>query len=122
MAVFLQDIRQGDVYITKLNFGSANNITGYQFWLTIKEDFDLPDSQAVLSFHTTAGDYGGDDPAHGVAYLVIPPETTKLCTPGNYYYDLQCKTPDGTIITIVPTVDRYKDKVVIAPEVTQGII
>lgn len=122
MAVFLQDIRQGDIYVTKLNFGTTNNITGYEFWLTIKEDFDLPDSQAVLQFKTTAGDYVGDDPVHGIAYLVIPPELTKAAVPGSYYYDLQCKTPQGTIITIVPTVDRYKDKIIIAPEVTQDTV
>lgn len=120
MATFLQDIRQGDIYITKLNFGATNNITGYQFWLTIKEDFDLPDSEAVLQFTTIAGSYDGDDPVHGIVYLVIPPETTKLASPGCYYYDLKCKTPDGLEITIVPTVDRYKDRITIAPEVTKA--
>lgn len=120
MATYLQDIRQGDDYVVKLNFGTTNNITGFEFWLTLKSDFDLPDSDAALQFMTTAGDYVGDDPLHGIAYLVVPAAITGDTEAGCYYYDLQCKTPTGLITTIVPPVDRYKDRITIAPEVTKA--
>ena len=120
MAQFLQDIRQGDEYIIKINFGTTNNITGFEFWLTIKSDFDLPDSEAVLQFTTTAGDYSGDDPIHGLVYMVIPSSVTGAAEAGHYFYDLQCKTSTGEITTIVPPVDSYKDRILIAPEVTKA--
>lgn len=121
MANWMQDIRQGDDYVLKVDFGIGNDITGFEFWLTLKESFDESDAQAVLQFHTKAGDYLGDDPTHGIVYLVIPAVQTKAAIPGLYLYDLQCKDTSGQISTIIPPVEDYKDRVRLIPEVTQGV-
>lgn len=121
MANWMQDIRQGDDYVLKVDFGIGNDITGFEFWLTLKESFDESDAQAVLQFHTVAGDYLGDDPTHGIVYLVIPAVQTKAAIPGLYLYDLQCKDTSGQISTIIPPVEDYKDRVRLIPEVTQGV-
>ena len=119
MATYLQDIRQGDDYVLKFDYGSTNDITGFEFTLTVKESFSDTDANAVLQYSSIAGSDPSDDAAHGIAYLVVPSATTKAAEAGVYYYDVQVKTPSGNIATIIPPVDEYKDKVVIAPEVTR---
>jgi len=121
MANWMQDIRQGDDYVLKIDFGVSNDITDFEFWLTLKESFDDTDAQAVLQYHTKAGDYLGDDPTHGIVYLMIPAVATKAAIPGLYLYDLQAKDTSGQISTIIPPVEDYKDRVRIIPEITQGV-
>ena len=117
----MQDIRQGDDYVLKIDFGIGNDITDFEFWLTLKESFDDTDAQAALQYHTKAGDYLGDDPTHGIVYLMIPAVATKAAIPGLYLYDLQAKDTSGQISTIIPPVEDYKDRVRIIPEITQGV-
>lgn len=121
MATYLEDIRQGDDYTLKVDFGTANNITGFEFWLTLKNDFEDSDAQAVLQVSTVAGDDPADDPTHGIAYVRIPAATTKAVEPSSYIYDLQVKTSTGLISTIIPPNSDYKDRVKVIPEVTKDI-
>lgn len=119
MATYIQDIRQGDDYVLKFNYGSTNDITGFEFTLTVKESFSDTDANAVLQYSSTAGSDSADNPLIGIAYLRVPAYLTKNAQAGIYYYDVQVKTPTGNIATLIPPVDDYKDKVVIAPEVTR---
>lgn len=121
MAQYLEDIRQGDDYVLKVDFGTANNITGFEFWLTLKQDFEQTDAQAVLQVSTVAGDDTADDPTHGIAYIRIPAATTKTIDPNSYLYDLQVKTSTGLVQTIIPPNADYKDRVKVIPEVTKAI-
>ena len=122
MATYLQDIRQGDDYVLKFDYGSTNDITGFEFTLTVKESFSDTDANAVLQYSAVAGSDPADDATHGIAYLRVPAATTKASEAGVYYYDVQVKTPTNQITTIVPPVDEYKDQLTIAPEVTRSIV
>ena len=119
MATYLQDIRQGDDYVLKFDFGSACDITGYELTLTVKESFTDTDANAVLKYSSIAGSNSADAPLIGISYLMVPADITKLTEAGNYYYDVQVKTPQGNVATLLPPIDDYKDKIVIAPEVTR---
>ena len=121
MANYLEDIRQGDDYTLKVNFG-ANDITGFEFWLTLKNDFEDTDANAVLQVTSVAGSDPGDDPTHGIAYIRILASQTKQIIPGSYIYDLQVKTTSGLINTIIPPNSDYKDRVKVIPEVTKAIV
>lgn len=120
MATYLQDIRQGDDYVIQFDYGTDNDITGFEFWLTIKESFDDIDASAILQYSTTAGDDPSDDPTHGTAVMRVPASITKEAITGSYYYDVQVRSPTGQVATIVPPVEDYKDKIMIAPEVTRA--
>jgi hypothetical protein len=122
MATYLEDIRQGDDYVIKVDFGSDNNITGFEFWITLKQDFEQTDAQAVLQFTTVAGDDTADDPTHGIAYIRIPAATTKAIDPSSYIYDVQVKTTTGSVQTIIPPNSDYTDRVKVIPEVTKAIV
>ena len=119
MATYLQDIRQGDDYVLKFDYGLTNDITGFEFTLTVKESFSDTDANAVLQYSSIAGSDSADNPLIGIAYLRVPASITKNAQAGIYYYDVQVKTTTGNIATLIPPVDDYKDKVVIAPEVTR---
>ena len=127
MAEYLADQRQGDTWKIKIDYSDdgaispAPDITGYKFWLTLKSDYADLDADAILQFETTAGNYSGDDPTNGIAYIVIPPATTSAVGSGYYYYDIQSLTPSGEIITLAPPSDRstYRDKLFVAPQVTK---
>lgn len=122
MATYLEDIRQGDDYVIKVDFGSTNDITGFEFWITLKQDFEQTDAQAVLQFTTVAGDDTADDPTHGIAYIRIPAATTKAIDPSSYIYDVQVKTTTGSVQTIIPPNADYTDRVKVIPEVTKAIV
>lgn len=121
MATYLEDIRRGDDYKVKFNFG-ANDITGFEIWLTIKHAFTDADADAILQYKITAGNDSADTPQTGICYMHIPAVLTKPLPLGSFFYDLQVRTPDGQIETIAPPNDEYKDKIKIIPEITQAII
>ena len=121
MATYLEDIRQGDDYVLKVDFGTSNDITGFEFWLTLKNDFEDVDANAVLQVSTVAGSDPADDPTHGIGFIRIPAATTKAAAPGSYIYDLQVKTDSGLITTIIPPNSDYRDRVKVIPEVTKAI-
>ena len=76
MALFLEDVRQGDDYsvelIVKDADGNPQNITGYKFWLTFMSSFDLTYEQAELKYVKDAGDDENDNVANGICYIYIP--------------------------------------------------
>jgi hypothetical protein len=126
MAKYIHDFRVGDDYSLKLtcndSTGTAIDITGYKFWLTLKTSFDDLDVDAVLQFMTTVGDNVDDDAENGIAHIYVPNVLTKDIPTGKYYYEIQQSTPSGTIMTVIPPVVDYKDKVFVAPELTRAIV
>lgn len=121
MATYIEDIRRGDDYKVKFNFGD-NNITDFEIWLTIKNAFTDTDADAVLQYKIIAGSDSADTPLTGICYMHIPAALTKPLPIGSFFYDLQVRTPDGQIATIAPPNEEYKDKIKIIPEITQAII
>lgn len=134
MANHLPNMRVGDEYTLKIVIkkedGTAQDITGYKFWLTLKPGADLntaaalDDNQAALQQEATAGDQPNDDVVNGVAYLVIPSSVMKDVVAGDYFYDVQAKKPgaDGDgIITLLPPITEVDDVLTVYPEITKAI-
>lgn len=125
MSNYLPNMRVGDDYSIKLIVQNPDktpqNITGFKFWLTLKTSFALDDAAATLQFITTVGHNPNDNAAAGECYIYIDGEQTKTIPAGSYYYDIQQKTLDGGITTIVPPIEDYKDKITVVPEVTRAI-
>lgn len=74
----------------------AIDITGWTVFFTVKEDIDDLDAVAKIQkdiiTHT--------DPTNGVTTITVTDVDTALDI-GNYYYDVQVKRGDGTIVTIL---------------------
>jgi len=116
MTQYIPDIRSGDTTNIKIQYPAGTNITGYKFWLTLKNNFEDADADAVYQLSTDAGDNVNDDPENGLVYLTI----NTVITPGKYFWDIQTKSPEGVITTIAPPVADYKNRVTVIPEITKS--
>ncbi|CAK0768961.1 hypothetical protein CCP3SC15_3950001 [Gammaproteobacteria bacterium] len=93
---FQKPIYRGDTLTRKITItagGSPIDITGWKLWVTLKKNFDDPDSSAVLQFGALAGDNPGDNPSAGEIWLQIPAAMTTEIEPGKYVYDVQLVVP-----------------------------
>lgn len=118
MAKYINDFRQGDTVKIKLNYGSSVDLTDYEFFFTVKESLSHTDEEALLQVHTVAGDYSADDPTNGIVYIVAQEDETITIPAGKYFYDIQEVSPVGEVRTLVPPPEDYKDKILVAPNVT----
>lgn len=76
--------------------GNPEDITGWTFWLTLKENRRDSDSDAVLQKEVTSH----VDAANGKTEFVLSnTETSSL--EGTYQYDMQYKTSAGDITTFL---------------------
>lgn len=114
MAKHLPDFRVGDTYRLKIQYPEGTNLNGYRHWLTVRPDFG---ATPVLEVESLFGDHSADE--LNIAYLEATPVQTALITAGRYVYDLQASSQNGDIITLLPPVADYKDKLFIAPQVTE---
>lgn len=87
---------------------------GYKHWLTLKTSFDA--ETPALAVESTFGDHTAD--SANIAYLEATPAATALLTAGKYIYDVQAKAPNGDILTLLPPVEDYADKIAVRPQVT----
>lgn len=121
MAEFLSDFRQGDTKIIKIDYGTGNDITGWDFFFTMRDTFGV-DSVIVAQVKTTAGDHTLDDVANGLAHLELDSESSALIPAGGYVYDVQRVKPNGakpvSVLTLIPTVEKFDDILTVAPQVT----
>lgn len=84
----LPSLVRGDDWVIKLTLtseGSAIDITGHKFWLTLKSSIDDADPGALQVSVTGAG----ADALNGVVYVVAPRADTQNVAPTTYYYDIQ---------------------------------
>jgi hypothetical protein len=86
----LNDFVRGDTWtqkVTIMNEGTPVDITGDEFWLTMKlnPESDYPDAQRQVTA-------GGADALAGIVYLTIDAVDTTQLTPSRYYFDIQRKT------------------------------
>ena len=116
MTQYIPDFRRGDTTDIKIQYPTGVDITGYKFWLTLKNNFEDSDADAVYQISTVAGDNDNDDPVHGLVYLTIDIRIEA----GKYYWDIQSKSPDGIIKTIAPPISDYKNKVTVIPDITEN--
>lgn len=116
----LPNIRQGDDYAFAVAYPNATNITGFKFYLTLKNSFDDLDSAAVLQHSVVVGSHPLDDVLNGNAVFFIPASITATVPRGNYYYDFQAIDNSGGILTIAPPETDYKYKLQVIPQVTRA--
>lgn len=76
--------------------GLAIDISGYTFWLTVKNDPEDTDANAVLQKTVTAH----TDAANGQTEIDLTNSDTEDLQ-GRYWYDIQEKTSGGTINTLM---------------------
>lgn len=122
MAKWIRDFRQGDTYRLKIEYPVGTILTGYKHWLTLRKDFG---EQVSMQVSSVFGDHPEDDAGNlttrPVAFLEASPAVTALLASGKYIYDVQAKSSDGGVLTLAPppTQEEYKDKVFVAPQVTE---
>lgn len=117
MSKYLPDIRQGDTYRIKIQYPAGTNVFGYTHWLTLRTDFDTP--QPALQIMSLAGDNTDDNPTSGLVYLEAAAEVTTQVAPGSYVWDVQARSMAGEIITLMPPVSKFNDKIAVVPQVTK---
>jgi len=114
MAKYLPDFRVGDTYRIKLEYPEGTILFGYRHWLTLRAEFGS--ASAALEVDSVFGDHDAD--TENIAYLEATPSQTALIAPGRYYYDVQAESASGEVMTLVPPVTDYKDKISVVPQVT----
>lgn len=119
MSDYITDFRQGDSKIIKIDYGVGVDVTGWKFWITLKEELDS--STIIAQISTTAGDDTNDDVANGIVYITIDSVTSLGIPAGKYYYDVQVSKGGNppVIKTILPPIEDYKDRITVVPGLTK---
>lgn len=119
MSDYITDFRQGDSKVIKINYGVGIDVTGWKFWITLKEE--LNSTSIALQISTTAGDDANDDLPNGIVYLTIDSVSSAAIKAGKYYYDVQVSKGGSPPIikTILPPIEDYKDRINIVPGLTK---
>jgi hypothetical protein len=94
------DIIRGDsssIDFTLTDNGSPVDLTGATVFFTAKPALsnDVSDNTAVISVEVT----DHSDPTNGATVIPLSATDTDV-TPGEYYYDIQVKKLDATIVSI----------------------
>jgi hypothetical protein len=94
----LDDFVRGDTWtqkVTMLNEDTPVDITGDEFWVSLKLNPEsvAPDAQQQVTA-------AGDDALQGIVYLTIAAADTHDLVPTRYYYDIQRET-GGKIQTLL---------------------
>ena len=93
-------IKRGDSWSRTMYFededGARIDITGWTIFLTVKENADDPDTNAIISKTITTF----SDPVNGEAEIELTPTDTAQEIE-SYLFDIQVKTAVGEIYTIV---------------------
>ena len=97
----MNPIYRGDNNSYTLSFKDSTNspidITGWKIYFTMKQRLDQLDSEACLRTDVTTH----DDEINGLSSIHLSNGQTDLLIPGIYFYDIQVKKADHTILTIV---------------------
>lgn len=92
-------ITEGDTYPLSIDLddsdGSEIDISGWKFWLTVKEGRFDDDSEAIVQKSTTSH----VDAANGETELVLDSSDTEGLN-GGKFYDVQVKKSNGDIQTL----------------------
>jgi hypothetical protein len=107
-------LTRGDSRTYTLTFKDADqvayNITGWVIYFTLKTNENVADASAslrkIVTSHTS--------PTTGVTAVALIPTDTDSLTAREYYYDIQVKTNDNKIYTVM------KGKFILEGDVTRG--
>lgn len=94
---------RGDTWILTFNIqnsaGAPENITGNDYWFTLKSAIDDVDATAVLQIGPVAA--GSPDAANGIITIVALPEDTDHLEAKTYFYDLQEVNTSNEVTTLL---------------------
>lgn len=93
----------GDSFARILTFTDGNggvyNLTGCTLYMTVKANESDLEADAVISKTIQSTQF--TDPTGGVATVSVTAQEMLLIAPASYYYDIKCKTTNGTVFTII---------------------
>ena len=99
----LTDQARGDTwnleFLMQDSNGTVIDITGNQYWFTLKSLVDLTDPAAELQYGPIA--VSGANAPLGRVVMSIPPGMTDSLVPATYNYDLQEVSSTGVISTLL---------------------
>lgn len=94
---------RGDTWVLTFNIqtssGTPENITGNDYWLTLKANIDDTDEVAALQVGPV--NISGQNAIDGILTITVNPGQTQLLEARTYYYDLQEVTSDNEIATLL---------------------
>lgn len=106
MSYLQQDLApqaRGDSWNIKFSFqdvsGNPIDLTGNEYWITLKSEVTLTDNEAELQIGPVAA--GSPDASQGLLTIVIPALSTKDLEPKTYNYDLQEVSSSGNVSTLL---------------------
>jgi hypothetical protein len=116
---FPQQIR-GDTWNITVNFkdeaGSAIDITGNQYWFTLKSNIDSVDNDAAIQLGPFTADIA--DASLGILSFSVSGVLTKELQGISYHYDLQEVTSSNEVSTILIGKIRIRKDVTLTAEYT----
>ena len=93
-------IKRGDSRDIRLTFtdgdGAVIDITGWTVYFTVKDDIEADDDNALIKKDVTAH----TNPTQGETKIELTYDDTNI-TSKNYYYDLQVKTDEDKVYTVL---------------------
>lgn len=96
----LSPLFRGDSREYSLSFtdseGAKIDITGWKVYFTLKKNESDGDSSAQVTKDVTEH----EAPTEGRTKIVLVPSDTDSLEPGDYHYDIQVKTANGSILTV----------------------
>lgn len=103
------EMTRGDTTPFNVNVVGSNlapeDLTDSKIWFTVKAQYADPDIDAIIALNSEDDPtqvFIVDDPLNGHAQIVInPTDTDDITRRTVYYYDVQLKTADGKITTVV---------------------
>lgn len=94
---------RGDTWVLTFNIqnsaGVAENITGNDYWLTLKSAIDDTDANAVLQVGPVV--MGAPNAAAGTLIIIVSPDDTELLEAKTYFYDLQEVNAANEVTTLL---------------------
>jgi hypothetical protein len=96
----LSPLVRGDDWTLKLNITENNqivNITGYEYWFTLKSNIDSSDPGQVQASTVASG----LNATNGIVYISVPNTATHNIIAGTYNYDVQQIDTSNNITTIL---------------------
>ena len=100
----LSPLVRGDDWTIKLvltSDGSALNITGNTYWLTLKENIDDADPGALQVTATPDTSTSPTEASQGIIYIKASRTVTNTLTAKTYNYDVQQVDSSGNVQTLL---------------------
>ena len=94
---------RGDTWILTFNIqtsaGAPENITGYDYWLTLKSAIDDTDAEADLQIGPVTA--GSPNASLGILEIIVTPEQSETLEAKTYFYDLQEVNSSNEVSTLL---------------------